>query len=93
LVANSFTLEIKTSEEFSNNELDKLTRQLRDELIRLDVEAIERVNGEVAPASTRAETMVLRPDALTVTLMPDVILSTISAIQHWLQRQQRYIDP
>jgi Flp pilus assembly CpaE family ATPase len=67
--------------------LDDLTIQLREELLALDVDDVERVQGGEAPAGSRSIELAA-VGALLVTLKEstDVVASVVNTIREWLRR-------
>ena len=81
-------LAIQLSEPGADSErLDELTSRLRDELLNLDVENVERISDGEPPAGTRAFE-VEAIGALLVTLQQSApaIQGVINAIREWLKR-------
>ena len=66
-----FTLTLELPEADAE-ELDALTRQLRDEILEAPVESVEFVPDAAAPEGTKG-VMALTPGALAVTLRPGVL--------------------
>ena len=68
-------------------ELDALTRQLRDEILEAPVESVEFVPDAVAPEGTKGM-MATTPGALTVRLRPGVLSDFLDSLRHWLDRHE-----
>ena len=84
--AARMTLQIDdTSQGADADELDRLTRQLRDELQELDVESVELVKGTSAPAGTKAVDPVTL-GALAVAVLPNAVPKLIEFLSGWLTR-------
>jgi hypothetical protein len=67
-------------------ELDQAASRLRQELLGLHVDAVERLRGEAPPAGTRAaEAMLL--GALGVDLGHEALAAVIRTIQSWIARR------
>jgi len=77
-------LEISASDA-SEDELDRLTRQLLAELRETDVESAELVKGGTAPAGTKAIDPVTA-GAIAIAVLPSMLTKIIETIQAWLLR-------
>ena len=76
--------------ESDEKELAELTRQLRDELLDLDLESVDLVsNGVLPPKSKVVEPLTLGALLLTLAASGGVITTLINAIQSWLTRHDR----
>ncbi len=87
---NEITLTIETSM-FNDHELDHLTRQLQTEILTLDVDRVDRVNGAASPDGTRSGPAVT-PNELAIALIPEQVTSLIFKAQYWLKRQQQSVE-
>jgi hypothetical protein len=70
----------------TDEELDGATRQLLSELRELNVESVELVRSEAAPAGTKGDPVTL--GAISLTVLPVAIPSIITFIQTWVMRKQ-----
>jgi hypothetical protein len=68
-------------------ELDALTRQLRDEILEAPVESVEFVPDALAPVGTKGA-LAMAPGALAVTLRPGVLADFLDNLRHWLTRHE-----
>jgi hypothetical protein len=80
----TLTLELP---EADAEELDALTRQLRDEILEAPVESVEFVPDAAAPEGTKG-IMALAPGALAVTLRPGVLSDFLDNLRYWLGRHE-----
>lgn len=67
-------------------ELDRLTRQLRDEIKELNVESAEMAKGGDAPAGTKSAELILF-NQMVVTLAPTLIPQVVGLIKQWTERR------
>ncbi|MBI5082215.1 MAG: hypothetical protein HZC38_21140 [Chloroflexi bacterium] len=67
-------------------ELDRLTRQLRDEIKELNVESAEMAKGGDAPAGTKSAELILF-NQMIVTLAPTLIPQVVALIKGWTERR------
>jgi hypothetical protein len=67
-------------------ELDQAASQLRQELLGLDVDAVERLRGEAPPQGTRAGEATLL-GALVVDLGREALAAVMRTIQSWIARR------
>ena len=67
-------------------ELDRLTRQLRDEIKELNVESAEMAKGGDAPANTKSAELILF-NQMVVTLAPTLIPQVVALIKGWTERR------
>jgi len=79
-------IRISPAEDADTEELADLTYQLREELLELDVEAVEQPAGQ-APEGTKAGG-VLELGSLIVSLGGAAISALIPVIQAWLKRSE-----
>ncbi len=77
-------LEISASDA-SEDEIDRLTRQLLAELRETDVESAELVKGGTAVAGTKAIDPVTA-GAIAIAVLPSMLTKIIETIQAWLLR-------
>ena len=80
----TMNLQIDLGEDTDEEELDFLTRQLREEIEELDVESAELVSGEAAPEGAKGDPVTL--GALAVAVLPVVLPELIKVVQGWLKR-------
>jgi len=74
------------SAEFTEDELDRVTRQLLSELKELDIESAELVNDGSAPKGSKGDPVTIGNIALEV--LPVAIPSLIAFVQAWVLRGQ-----
>ena len=80
-----FTLHLEAGKDADAEELDRLTRQLREEIQELDVESVEPLEAGALPESAKsAEALTL--GALAVVLLPAVVPKLIEFLQVWSLR-------
>jgi len=73
-----------------DEELAEITQQLREELLELDVEAVDLVGGGEAPAKAKAgDPISLGMLLVTLAASGGVLTSLINVLQSWLGRQER----
>lgn len=65
-------------------ELADLTARLREELLNLDVETVERPRGGLPPPGTRAVELVAVGTLLASFAKPDLLTGIVSAVRSWL---------
>jgi len=84
----NITVHIDAGYEALPDDLDALTRTLRDELQELDLQSVDLMRaGGAAPAGTKsAEAITL--GALAITLLPSVLPKLIECLQAWSLRGQ-----
>jgi hypothetical protein len=66
-------------------ELDRLARQLRDEIRELEVEAVELARGGPAPEGSKSPEIVIA-GALAITLLPAALAPLTALIGNWAER-------
>ncbi len=72
-----------------DQQLDELTRRLRDDLLALDV-TVDPVPGDQAPPQSKAVVELTAVGALAVTLLQSPVLaSIIDAVSTWLDRRRQ----
>lgn len=81
-----FTLTLELPEADAE-EIDALTRQLRDEILEAPVESVEFVPDALAPEGTKGA-LAMAPGALAVTLRPGVLADFLDNLRHWLTRHE-----
>ena len=77
-------LQIDVGEDADEEELDRLTRQLRDEMRELEVEEVELVREKTTPEGARGDAVTL--GALAVAVLPVAIPKLIDFLRDWLMR-------
>ena len=80
-------LRIDAGEAAPADELDTLTRQLRDELLDLELESVELVRAGAAPEGTKAADPVAM-GVLAVAVLPNLLPKLIDFLQAWAMRGQ-----
>lgn len=80
-----FQIEVSASDA-TDEELDRITRQLLSELRELNVESAELTKGGPAPSGSKGDPIALGSIALE--LMPAVLPSVIGLVQSWMTRGQ-----
>jgi hypothetical protein len=73
-------------EDADPQELADLTARLRDELLDLDVEAVERPRGGSPPPGTRAVEFVAVGTLLASFARPELLTGIVTAVRSWLGR-------
>ena len=80
-------VQIETGADADPEELDRLTRRLRDEIRELEVESVELAEGGTAPPGAKsAEAVTL--GALAVVVLPTVLPKLVEFLQAWAMRGQ-----
>jgi hypothetical protein len=80
-------------EDADPEELAQLTARLRDELLELDVEAVERPREGSPPPGTRAVELVAVGTLLASFAKPELLTGIVAAIRSWLGRSgQRTVN-
>ena len=83
-------LNIDADQEPDVEELAYLTRQLREDLLHLDVETVDLARAGEAPTGTKAVDPVTAGTLLvTLAASGGVITTLINALQSWLTRHER----
>jgi len=80
-----FEIEVSATDA-TDEELDRMTRQLLSELRELDVESAELTKGGLAPEGSKGDPITLASIALE--LFPAVLPSVIGLVQAWMTRRQ-----
>ncbi|HEX9018352.1 MAG TPA: hypothetical protein VF806_04165 [Anaerolineaceae bacterium] len=81
----SLTLQLVADENADREALDRLTRELRSELLDLDVESVELARGGPAPDGSKAAEVVTL-GALAVSIFPTLIPKLVDFLQSWSLR-------
>jgi hypothetical protein len=79
------TLEVVAADA-TDEELDRVTRQLLSELRELNVESAELTKGESAPSGSKGDPVTIGNIALEV--LPVAIPSVVAFVQAWVMRGQ-----
>jgi hypothetical protein len=87
---NELSLKINGTPESDDEELELITRRLRDEILKLDVEDVDLVKAGEIPKGARAGDVVTL-GSLLVTLIASggVLPNLINAVQSWLGRTKQ----
>ena len=80
-----FHIEVSATDA-TDEELDRMTRQLLSELRELDVETVELEKGGIAPDGSKGDPITIGIIAMEV--LPVAIPSVIALIQAWVMRGQ-----
>ena len=84
-ISLDLTLRISVGEGADAEELDLLTRQLRDEIAELEVDGVELLTGGPIPEGAKsAEAMTL--GALAVAVLPTILPKLVELLQAWTMR-------
>ncbi len=84
------TLTLNPGREADGEELERLTRQLRSELLELDVEAVEIPRGGKAPRKAKAgDAITWGSLLLTLAASGGVLTTLIQVLQSWLTRHEQ----
>ena len=81
--ANQLRLQVD-DEGADPQELSDLTARLRDELLDLDLEAVERPRGGSPPPGTRAAEFVAVGTLLASFARPELLVGIVTAVRSWL---------
>jgi hypothetical protein len=82
----SMEIELSIEPDAEAAELDETTTQLRQQLLELDVQNVERPRGEPAPPGTRAVDAAIL-GALVVQVGPVVLGAVVRTLEGWLARR------
>ena len=80
-----FTLIVDVGQNSDTDELDRATRQLRDELEDLNVGSVELAKSDVVVAGTKSAE-VITFGSLAVTILPTLVPKLIEFLQSWTLR-------
>jgi Effector Associated Constant Component 1 len=81
-------ISIDVPSESDAREVEELTRRLRSELLRLDVESVSPLPGPPAPEGAKAgDAVAWSTLVLTLAASGGVVTTVISALRDWLVRQ------
>ena len=84
------TLQLNIGKDYSAEELDRLTRQLLQEIQELDVESAELEKGEQPPQGAKSGELVTL-GTLALVLLPAVAPKVIELLQAWSTRAENRI--
>jgi hypothetical protein len=73
-----------SSSDGSDEDLDRLTRQLLSELMEADVESVHLIQGTPAPSGAKGDPVAL--GSIAVQLLPAVLPGIIGLVQAWVDR-------
>ena len=79
-------LVINTTLDTDDRELDRLTRQLRREILELDVENVALVESEEAPAGAKGDAITLGALLITTAASGSLFPSLFDLLKSWLMR-------
>src|SRR5829696_339227 len=79
-------LEVGVEPDADAAELDEATSQLRQELLGLDVDSVERLPGEAAPPGARAAEVALL-GGLVVGIGREALTAVMRTMQAWVARR------
>jgi hypothetical protein len=80
-----FKIEV-SAEDATEEELDRMTRQLLAELRESDVESAELVRGEVAPEGSKGDLVEI--GSIVISALPTAIPAVVALVQAWSTRGQ-----
>lgn len=84
-------LNLDAGSEGDDEELEELTRKLREELMDLDIEGANFVRFGEAPAKAKSiEPVTLGTLLLTLVASGGVLTTTINVLQDWLTRHEKH---
>jgi hypothetical protein len=79
---------IDSGGELDADQLDRLTRQLKSELLDLDTEAVELVKNANAPAGTKSAEAVTA-GTLAVAILPSFLPTLLEYLKSWTMREEQ----
>ena len=83
-------LALNTGQEADDEELERLTQQLRRELLEMDVEAVDLVREGEAPSKAKAgDAITWGSLLLTLAASGGVLTTLIQVLQSWLTRHEQ----
>ncbi len=81
---------IEANEQIDQQDLDRFTRQLHDEIREIQVESVDLIGTDEIPGGVRsAEALTL--GALAVVVLPTVLPKLVELLQAWLMRMKASI--
>lgn len=84
---NELVLTLGAGPDADSQDLGELGRQLRTELLELDVEAVNPVRSGTAPPGAKGDPVTLA--TLAVTLAPIAVTELMKTVQAWLTRHDK----
>lgn len=81
-------LTINAGRDLDADQLDRLTRQLRSELLDLDTESVDLIKGESPPAGTKSAEAVTA-GTLAVAVLPAFLPKLLEYLQSWTMREEQ----
>ena len=75
-----------SSTDATDEELDRMTRQLLHELRDLDVESAELTRGKPAPEGSKGDPMTI--GSIVISSLPSVLPAVVALVQTWATRGQ-----
>ncbi|GIF52127.1 hypothetical protein DFJ67_6335 [Asanoa ferruginea] len=85
-MTDSLRIRLDVTADVDDDVLARMTGDLRDELLDLDVDSVERPSGGPAPDGTKAGE-VLTAGALLLAVAPSVVEGVLAVLTSWLSRQ------
>ena len=85
-VTDSLRIRLDVTADVDDDVLARMTGDLRDELLDLDVDAVDRPTDGPAPDGTKAGDL-LAAGALLVTVAPSIVEGVVAVLVSWLSRQ------
>jgi hypothetical protein len=82
-------LHIATDPSMDAEEVENLTRRLRDELLEHDVGSVEQIRTPFVPPGAKGDPATLGTLLVTLAASGGVLTTAINAVQSWLTRQDR----
>jgi hypothetical protein len=84
----SLTLRVEGEAGVDAQELDEVTRRLRQQLLELDVRSVGPVQaGRPPPGARSADVMMVGSLLVTLTRSPDLLKTLVGVVQGWLAGQ------
>jgi hypothetical protein len=80
-------LQIDAGPEADDEERTLFTQGLREQLLELNVDRVDQVRDELAPAGAKGDAVTLA--TLAVTLAPVALTELMKTLQAWLSRHER----
>jgi hypothetical protein len=80
-----FEIQVMASDA-TDEELDRMTRQLLAEVRDLNVESAELTRGEAAPAGSKGDPITM--GSIAIAVLPAVLPNVINLVQAWVMRGQ-----
>jgi hypothetical protein len=85
-MADALRIRLDVSADVDDDVLARMTGDLRDELLDLDVDSVDRPSDGSAPQGTKAGE-VLAAGALLLTVAPTIVEGVVAVLVSWLSRQ------